>query len=364
MWGRNTFGGGGFNCHKALREIQRVGTSTALFAPGWTYENLGAENFDFHETRFWVDHSLLPLPTPDWDLGCISDYSSSKLINYPFMTSFCRGYGSQLALNGSFVNDKNWKNLALQDLQPNIYPLSVFARDSNLDFFVSIDSSVSFHGGHSLLIAGSMSACIAHLDIFHTRLNSLQSKFLNMVFKCPSDLRIGFCVMYIDGTKSGYFSTPEQDSNDWLNIKMSFDSNGKTIIRLGIVFTFESNVPDVVDLDKCPVDSQTSNQNETFTISIGKFGFVDQKREIPAFSDTLQFSQCPQGTLISWNIDNSDSDLILGARHVYLGDEWLGAVYNDMFITPLSEIDPAKVRVQVFCENDKQFLFTIPKTSM
>lgn len=34
IWGRNTYGGGGFNCHKALREINNM-TSIALFAPGW-----------------------------------------------------------------------------------------------------------------------------------------------------------------------------------------------------------------------------------------------------------------------------------------------------------------------------------------
>ena len=34
IWGRNTFGGGGFNVHKALREITKVDTSVALFAPG------------------------------------------------------------------------------------------------------------------------------------------------------------------------------------------------------------------------------------------------------------------------------------------------------------------------------------------
>lgn len=38
VWGRNTFGGGGFDTYKALDVISRVGTSIALFAPAWTYE--------------------------------------------------------------------------------------------------------------------------------------------------------------------------------------------------------------------------------------------------------------------------------------------------------------------------------------
>lgn len=38
-FGRNTFGGGGYDCDKALRATRQAGVSAALFAPGWVWEH-------------------------------------------------------------------------------------------------------------------------------------------------------------------------------------------------------------------------------------------------------------------------------------------------------------------------------------
>ncbi len=38
-FGRNTYGGGGYDCDKALRAIRQAGVSAALFAPGWVWED-------------------------------------------------------------------------------------------------------------------------------------------------------------------------------------------------------------------------------------------------------------------------------------------------------------------------------------
>ena len=35
VFGRNTYGGGGYDCDKALEVIRNAGVSAALFAPGW-----------------------------------------------------------------------------------------------------------------------------------------------------------------------------------------------------------------------------------------------------------------------------------------------------------------------------------------
>ena len=67
VWGRGSFGGGGFNCHKALRAINEA-TSVAIFAPGWTFEYLDPAYFRENEDRFWENkyapiHSLgKPIP--------------------------------------------------------------------------------------------------------------------------------------------------------------------------------------------------------------------------------------------------------------------------------------------------------------
>ena len=64
MFGRGTFGGGGYNCRAALKAIKEYGVSTglrtiiestsslmrvpiaALFAPGWVFEEHGAAHFE------------------------------------------------------------------------------------------------------------------------------------------------------------------------------------------------------------------------------------------------------------------------------------------------------------------------------
>ncbi|KAL6078111.1 mannosyl-glycoprotein endo-beta-N-acetylglucosaminidase [Balamuthia mandrillaris] len=61
VWGRGTFGGGGFDCWKALKVINEASTSVALFAPGWTLEGwpLTEERVlsDRIENLFWIGDS-------------------------------------------------------------------------------------------------------------------------------------------------------------------------------------------------------------------------------------------------------------------------------------------------------------------
>ncbi|KZV80879.1 hypothetical protein EXIGLDRAFT_732135 [Exidia glandulosa HHB12029] len=66
IWGRGTHGGGGFKSHWALDHIRAAGTSTALFAPAWTWESQeerwtqeqggggGWEGWWARERRFWI----------------------------------------------------------------------------------------------------------------------------------------------------------------------------------------------------------------------------------------------------------------------------------------------------------------------
>ncbi|EFA09314.2 cytosolic endo-beta-N-acetylglucosaminidase [Tribolium castaneum] len=66
VFGRNTFGGGQFNCFKAAQMIRRHNLSMAIFAPGWTHETLPKsenrqkffEDFINRDSAFW--NSLWP----------------------------------------------------------------------------------------------------------------------------------------------------------------------------------------------------------------------------------------------------------------------------------------------------------------
>lgn len=45
VFGRGTWGGGGFDVDKALGKIARAGVSAALFAPSWTMEDQTTGSF-------------------------------------------------------------------------------------------------------------------------------------------------------------------------------------------------------------------------------------------------------------------------------------------------------------------------------
>uniref|UniRef100_A0A1B6M7N1 Cytosolic endo-beta-N-acetylglucosaminidase TIM barrel domain-containing protein n=1 Tax=Graphocephala atropunctata TaxID=36148 RepID=A0A1B6M7N1_9HEMI len=54
VWGRNCYQDGGFNVDKALAVLRTLNMSVAIFAPGWTFETLPAdEDFLTRETSFW-----------------------------------------------------------------------------------------------------------------------------------------------------------------------------------------------------------------------------------------------------------------------------------------------------------------------
>jgi mannosyl-glycoprotein endo-beta-N-acetylglucosaminidase len=79
VFGRNCYGGGGFNTNAALSVVRQYGLSAAIFAPGWVYECHDIGIFPSINTEFW----LLLLP-----------YLSVKGLNrLPIETSFCPGFG-------------------------------------------------------------------------------------------------------------------------------------------------------------------------------------------------------------------------------------------------------------------------------
>jgi len=61
VFGRGCFGGGKFNCNLALSVIKKYKLSVAMFAPGWTYQNLGRENFELNDYKYISMHNLLIL---------------------------------------------------------------------------------------------------------------------------------------------------------------------------------------------------------------------------------------------------------------------------------------------------------------
>lgn len=153
VFGRNCFGGGGFDSDKAVSVIRSVGLSVALFAASWTHECLDKRNFTHLEYLFW--QKLWPY---------LYLHGPTRL---PFSTTFCQGYGLNIFKNGKVHSAGPWYNLRLQQYQPctasaleqlRVYGAHVRNRDSSRAEAQPIPSNE--------VVAGSGPACAVDEDNF------------------------------------------------------------------------------------------------------------------------------------------------------------------------------------------------------
>ncbi|KAJ3075435.1 hypothetical protein HDU98_008173 [Podochytrium sp. JEL0797] len=108
VWGRNTFGGGGFDVHKALRETSRAGVSAAVFAPAWTFEGLGKEGFHENDEKLWRG------------VDSVSSFVAVRAsgTRERFYTDFDRGFGEGYWMRGERIDAEPWFNLSRQSVAP------------------------------------------------------------------------------------------------------------------------------------------------------------------------------------------------------------------------------------------------------
>eukprot|EP00048_Salpingoeca_helianthica_P009942 m.142659 g.142659 ORF g.142659 m.142659 type:complete len:839 (-) comp14975_c0_seq2:657-3173(-) len=149
VFGRGTFGGGGFQCNTAVSAIAAARLSIALFAPGWVFEHFDGKNLDENQKKFWAQFDSLP----------------PRVVSaLPFSTSFCKGVGSGVWLAGKRVLSEPWRHLSAQD--PSLYS---FPTDRILfpghgmaaafpDISLVEDDEIAWSGGSSLRLAGHIHA--------------------------------------------------------------------------------------------------------------------------------------------------------------------------------------------------------------
>eukprot|EP01006_Ploeotia_vitrea_P023028 TRINITY_DN55477_c0_g1_i1.p1 TRINITY_DN55477_c0_g1~~TRINITY_DN55477_c0_g1_i1.p1 ORF type:complete len:935 (-),score=56.18 TRINITY_DN55477_c0_g1_i1:28-2811(-) len=103
VFGRRTYGGGGWTCNAAMEVIAEAKTSTALFAPGWTYEAFPGR-FEENDTEFW--NKLQPF------------FADREFVapSLPFRTTYNKGCGKRRYLNGEMVSSQPWCNFSEQDV--------------------------------------------------------------------------------------------------------------------------------------------------------------------------------------------------------------------------------------------------------
>ncbi|MCO5613185.1 hypothetical protein L7F22_067461 [Adiantum nelumboides] len=106
VFGRNTYGGGGFQSNVGLTAARDAGVSAALFAPGWVYETQQSSSFISAQNRWWG------LVAECWPVA------QQYPLDLPFFSNFNQGFWKQYFDNGIEVSTIPWSNISCQNLQP------------------------------------------------------------------------------------------------------------------------------------------------------------------------------------------------------------------------------------------------------
>ncbi|KAF3284146.1 hypothetical protein TWF970_011365 [Orbilia oligospora] len=177
VFGRGTFGGGGWGTGTALSVIRPAGLSAAIFAPGWVFENFDGQNFEERNRKFWInggatDTELICRPVaefaPVWEAGTEAF----------FYTDFNRGYGKKWFQSGREISARPWVHVGAQGVLPSFYP-------GDTDLLVwKLDNEVAYNGGHSLQIVHKAAAGA------DAKLSSCKLYQFNMTYK--RDLQFSF----------------------------------------------------------------------------------------------------------------------------------------------------------------------------
>eukprot|EP01059_Diplonema_ambulator_P036881 TRINITY_DN9461_c0_g2_i1.p1 TRINITY_DN9461_c0_g2~~TRINITY_DN9461_c0_g2_i1.p1 ORF type:complete len:823 (+),score=103.53 TRINITY_DN9461_c0_g2_i1:253-2469(+) len=128
VFGRRTYGGGGFQTHKAVELSAKYGLSTAVFAPGWSWEhNQGSrEKFEEADDKLWCAVK----DVYEGSLTC-------TITRLPFTTTFNTGCGKGFSSAGMECNASPWFDLSATSVIP---PLP-------LPSTTGLKSALSPHGG-------------------------------------------------------------------------------------------------------------------------------------------------------------------------------------------------------------------------
>jgi mannosyl-glycoprotein endo-beta-N-acetylglucosaminidase len=146
VFGRGTYGGGGFTTYLALNAITEAGTSAALFAPGWTYESATeTKPFPPREDRLWTGVA---------DTDCAPYHGVAETIkpravpsSLPFVTTFNQGQGPAFFLEGKKVSEKPWGNIGQVGVLPTWRRCPVAG--AGVPFYSGLATDLAFDGPSS-----------------------------------------------------------------------------------------------------------------------------------------------------------------------------------------------------------------------
>ncbi|KAI8327315.1 glycosyl hydrolase family 85-domain-containing protein [Blakeslea trispora] len=215
VWGRGTFGGGGFNSYRSIKTATLAQTSSALFGMAWTYENFDKADFEKMDRLFWSGGSYSeypPMPPSDPDLSPESEDSDEEGVSRVyhkgiedavsmtepvpgddwFATSFDKGFGIGFYHEGKRLLSQPWSHLSHQSILPNLrYHSPVMTpADNNIKLTCSLENELgAFIGGTSLLLKGQR--------LTHRESRDLETEVSVPLYKLELDVSKGCFLRYV-----------------------------------------------------------------------------------------------------------------------------------------------------------------------
>ncbi|KAI8092805.1 endo-b-N-acetylglucosaminidase [Halteromyces radiatus] len=191
VWGRGTFGGGGFNSYKGVTTSMKSGTSSALFGTAWTYEHFEQQNFDTLDRLFWKGGPVTDFPSEFEDItDSPKEYhpGTGQTIRRPpsmtwFFTSFDQGCGKNFYFHGKKLLTGPWSHLSHQSIPGSMFDLA------------TLDGNDAYIGGSSVILHCSRPTTNSHTGTFdHPAARSFTGLFqLSLKIKSP---RFQLCYSY------------------------------------------------------------------------------------------------------------------------------------------------------------------------
>eukprot|EP00912_Choanoflagellata_sp_UC4_P002458 UC4_evm2s1556 len=230
VFGRNTYGGGKWNCADAYRVIRAQGLSCALFAPGWVYENLDRSCFEYNQEKFW---------------RTVHEYFGTRRVcALPFCTNFDRGAGSAQYLNGACVSSKPWSNISHQSILPteffNVEKNPYLLGTPSLDLRAEWCTEHAYNGGTSLKISGKVSPSMKAIQLgsravfrlFKTNIKLDGPIIITITYTTPRGPIEPKLLMCIDDPKVPYLSLATHSSGR-AKIEGNMSIDAKLLERYG-----------------------------------------------------------------------------------------------------------------------------------
>lgn len=225
----------------AIGACTTYGTSTGIFAPGWTFDTAtGASpqphhsNYEALDISFWIGSGAGHNPGSSLNSDCVAKYIPERIIpgNLPFATNFDRGCGNNFVVRGTPASANPWSNLSLEGPQPTYRYWALPGSATTLAMNYAYGNG--YDGGASLTVQGTNAGAndVASFRLYDVNAPVTGPTAIGVVFQpnaAASYPKIQLQLVFANGQTYTTSAAPTAAGN-WLAINETMTQNvGQTI---------------------------------------------------------------------------------------------------------------------------------------